>query len=165
MKFSDYYLSSGARITALFFGGIAAITVNVLLGWKLGILTGCFVALIASVVVPWMLYRKDLPYTRVKQTLKQPFLFDERVRFTVRGGTVGGFFVLTEQSMIFLSMEKGEHRLELSRSDVQSVTLRQDMTVCIYLNDRQFIRLISGACEEICEVLRQNGWAVTHYDN
>ena len=162
MKFSDYYLSAGARITSLFFGGIAAITVSVLLGWQIGVLSGCVVALLASVLLSWMLYRKDLPYAKVKQTLKQPILLDERVHFTVRGGTVGGFFVLTENSMIFLSMEKGEHRLELSRADVKSVVAGEDMTVCVHLDDRRFIRLISGACEEICEILRQNGWAVTH---
>ena len=60
--------------------------------------------------------------------------------------------------MIFLSLERGDHRLELSRNDVRSVVLSENMTISVYLNEKQFVRVISGACEELYEVLREHGW-------
>ena len=99
---------------------------------------------------------------RIKETLGTSFLLDERVRFTVQGGTVGGFFLLTDDRMIFLSLERGEHRLELTRGEVCSIIPEEHMTVRIYLNNTQFIRIISGVSEEICDVLQQNGWTVSN---
>lgn len=162
MKFLDYYLSHGARVIATFIGVLAGIAVGFFSGvWQYGVIAGCITAILASFFVPLSLYRQDLPYLKIKETMKQPFLIDERVRFTVQGGTVGGYFILTESSIVFLSLERGDHRLELSREDVLSVVCNQNMTLNILLNNKQYVRVISDVCEEICEVLRENGWRVS----
>ena len=158
MKFSDYYLSSGSRTLSIFVGCIAALFVGIFTGWQIGLLVGCTVVILTSFVLPLVLFLQDRPYAAIKKTFKQPFLFDERVRFTVKDGTVGGFFLLTDESMIFLSLEHGDHRLELSRNDVRSVVLSENMTISVYLNEKQFVRVISGVCEELYEVLREQGW-------
>lgn len=160
MKFSDYFHAPGLRLLAFLFGVFAGLPVFILMGWKFGVLVCAVVTLLASVILPIRLYRAELPYNRVKSTIAEKFLFDLRVRFTVRNGTVSGHFLLTQRSMIFLSFERGEHRLELSRDDVKSVELGENMTISIFLNDKQFVRVISGECEEIYDILRNNQWAV-----
>ena len=161
MKFLDYYLSNGARVLSTIIGILSGVAVGFICGvWQYGVLAGAVTTLLASVLVPLRLYREDIPYLKIKETMKQPFLVDERVRFTVQGGTVGGFFILTDSSMVFLSLERGDHRLELSREDVVSVTCEQNTMINIFLNNKQYIRVISGVCLEICEVLRENGWSV-----
>lgn len=162
MKFSDYFLSHGVRVVSTVFGIFVGAIVWVFGGWQYGVLVGAIVTLVTSVFLPVTLYLEDRPYIRIKESFKQPFLLDERVRFTLRQGTVGGFFVLTDERMILLSLEKGDHRLELSRGDVVSVVKSENMTISIFLNNKQYIRLISGVCEEICAVLRENGWNVTN---
>ena len=161
MKFLDYYLSGGARTLSVIIGILSGAMVGLVCGvWQYGVLSGAVTTLLASVLLPIRFYRQDLPYLKIKETMKKPFLVDERVRFTVQGGTVGGFFILTESSMVFLSLERGDHRLELSRDDVVSVICEQDTMINVFLNNKQYIRLISGVCPEICDILRQNGWRV-----
>ena len=160
MKFSDYFHAPGVRFLAFLFGVFVGLPIFILMGWKFGVLTCAIVTVLASVILPIRLYRADLPYNRVKNTIAESFLFDLRVRFTVRNGTVGGHFLLTQKSMIFLSFEHGEHRLELSRDDVKAVELGENMTLSIFLNDKQFVRVISGECEEIYDILRENQWTV-----
>ena len=162
MKFLDYFLSHGVRVLSTIFGTIVGAIVWVFGGWQYGVLTGAIVTLVTSIALPVVLYLEDRPYNKIKETLKSPFLLDERVRFTLRSGTVGGYFILTDETMIFLSLENGTHRLELSRGDVLSVVQSEDMSISIFLNNKQYIRLISGVCEEICEVLRENGWSVSN---
>ena len=84
------------------------------------------------------------------------------MRFIVKQGTIGGFFVLTSKSMIFLSRESANATLELSHGDVESVCLGEDEgTIDIILNQKQFIRVISNVDEEIVAILKENGWNVT----
>ncbi|MBQ9783913.1 MAG: hypothetical protein IJW29_00250 [Clostridia bacterium] len=161
MKFSDYYLASGMRWSSLSSGVMFGIAAGLIFGWQIGVLVGAVVALICSFVLPLSAYLRDRPYIRIKKTLTQPLLIDERVCFTVRDGTVNGFMVLTNDAMIFLSLERGDHRLELSREDVRYISCEEGVTVNVFLNEKQFVRVISGACEEICEILRENGWTVT----
>ena len=161
MKFSDYYLSGGARRMSITYGLMLGISAGFLFDWKIGVLVGAVVALICSVLLPVIAYLQDRPYIKIKKTLAQPLLLDERVRFTVKDGTVGGFMVLTEKTMIFLSLERGNHRLELAREDVRYISCEEGVTISIFLNEKQFVRVISGVCGEICEILRENGWSVT----
>ena len=160
MKFLDYYLAPASRWLATLFGLISGLAVGLFTFWQYGVLTGAVVALVASVFVPLHAYLEERPYNRIKATISVPILLDRRVRFSVRGGTVGGYFILTPERMIFLSMERGEHRLEFSQSDVTSVIVGEDMSLRVFLNDKQFVRMISNTVEEICDVLRDNGWQV-----
>lgn len=162
MKLSDYFFSPSARFSSVRIGIAVGIGVWIILGdWRYGLLIGAAVTLIASLIIPLIAYRADLPYNRIKTTLKQPFLFDERVRFTVQNGTVGGFFILTEESMVLLSMEHGTHQLELKREDIKSVAIGENMCLNIFLPDNKFIRVISGVCYEMLEILKENGWNVS----
>ena len=160
MTFLDYYLSPVSRWISAFFGLISGVAVGLFTGWQYGVLAGGAVALLASVIVPLRAYIEERPYNRIRATLQVPILLDHRVRFSIRGGTVGGYFILTPERMIFLSMERGEHRLEFSHSDVTSVIVGNDMTLRVFLNDRQFVRMISNKIDEISDVLRENGWRV-----
>ncbi len=162
MKYSDYFHARGIRTTSLFVGSLSGLMVGLLINWQYGLLSGAIIALVSSFLLPLMLYREDRPYARIKESIAPSFLVDERVRFTVRDGTVGGYFLLTDDRMIFLSLERGEHRLELSRKDVQMIILEAGVTLRIYLNNTQFIRMMSGVSEEICEILRQHGWSVSN---
>ena len=160
LRFSDYFHAPGGRILSVLFGLISGGIGGLFLGWRMGLLIGAAVTLLWSVLLPILLYRADIPYARMKKTIQSKFLFDERVRFSVRGGrTVGGFFILTEESMIFLSLERGTHRLELSRKEVRSILLsEEEYSIRIFLNDKQFVQVISGVCGEMYGILRENKW-------
>lgn len=158
MKFLDFYLSSGTRTLSIFIGTLVGLVTSLFTDWKIGTLTGACVVILASVVIPIMLYREERPYTKAKEAINQPFLIDERVRFTVKEGTVGGYFLLTDDKLILLSMDKGEHRLELTRDAITSVILGDQITLSIFLNQKQYIRVISGVCEEMYGVLSREGW-------
>jgi len=160
MKFSDYYLAVGVRKTSLFYGAVLGLLVGFFSSWQIGVLVGAGVAFICSFLLPITAYLQDRPYEKIKQTLAKPFLIDERVYFTVKDGTVKGFFILTRESIVLLSLDRGNHRLELSRADVRAITCEDGVTVSVFLNEKQFVRVISGGCEEICEILRENGWNV-----
>jgi hypothetical protein len=162
LRFIDYFQAPGARTLAVALGAVSALTVSLFTGWQLALLIGASVALLVSLIPPLILYLMDLPYQRIKKTILSPLLVDERVRFTVKGGkTLGGFFVLTEQSMIFLSLEDGDHRLELTRGDVKTVILQEDRySIRIFLNDTQFIEVLSGVYMELYDVLLENHWNV-----
>lgn len=160
MKFSDYFFAPGVRPLSVFMGMLAGGLTALFAGWQYGVLVGAGAAVLLSVLIPVTVYRADIPYTRLKQTLEQPFLFDERVRFTVPNGSVGGYFILTQKTMVFLSLERGNHRLELMREDVKSVMLGEDSSLSIFLNNTQFIRVLSAGCEEMFRILRENGWAI-----
>ena len=162
MKFLDYFLSHGVRVISTIFGILVGAVVLVFGGWQYGVLVGAVVTLLTSLILPVVLYVEDRPYNKIKATLNQPFLIDERVRFTMRNGTVGGYFLLTKESMIFLSLEKGDHRLELSRRDVLSISRSENISIQVFLDNKQYISMISGVSEEICEVLRENGWNVSN---
>ena len=158
MKFLDFYLSSGTRTLSVIVGVIVGAITSLITDWRIGTLVGACVVLVASVVIPVILYCEERPYNKEKAEIKQPFLIDERVRFTVKEGTVGGYFLLTDKQLILLSMDKGEHRLELTRENITSVVLGDPVTLSIFLNQKQYIRVISGVCQEMFEVLQREGW-------
>ena len=160
MKFSDYYLAPASRTVAAILGILTGFATGLFLGWQYGALIGCGTAILASVIVPWRVYLEERPYFRIKETIQGPFLIDKRVRFSIKGGSVGGYFILTQESMIFLSLDKGEHRLEFSRKDVSYVAIGNDMTIRVYLNEKQFVRIVSDMIDEMGDVLRANGWLV-----
>ena len=159
--YGDYFLMRGVRTVSVVFGLLIGSTVSLFTDWLYGVLAGAVVAFLASFVIPLRLYLADRPYENLKKTIGDSFLVDERVRFTVRDGMVGGFFLLTAHTMIFLSLEQGDHRLELSRKDVKSIVLGENMTISVFLNDKQFVRLISGNCEDIYRILEENGWTTS----
>ena len=162
MKFLDFYLSSATRVLSVVSGLLIGIMMGFISGvWQYGVLFGAVAALLISVILPIILYLREAPYRRIKKSIKKPVLVDERVQFTVRGGTVGGYLILTDSSMILLSLEDGDHRLELSPEDVTMVTCNENMSISIFLNEKQYIRVITYGCIEICDLLRQNGWRVS----
>ena len=162
MNFFDFYLSTATRVTSVIFGLLVGAVTGFISGvWQYGVLAGAVIALAMSVILPLSLYRREIPYRKIKESIKKPFLVDERVQFTVRDGTVGGYFILTDSSMILLSLEGGDHRLELFREDVTMVTCNENMSISIFLNEKQYIRVTTYVCVEICDVLRQNGWRVS----
>ena len=158
MKFSDYFFAPAGRMIGILIGTLIGGVCAIFLWWPYALLIGAAAALLVAVILPFIAYREELPYTRVKETLRKPFLLDRRVRFTVRNGTVGGYFILTEESIVLLSLEQGNHRMELSRSDVKSIQLGEDYSIRIFLNNTKYIRVISAACEEMYSTLRENGW-------
>lgn len=161
LHFGDYFGSAGSRILSVVAGLLVGIVLSMFFGWQIGTLAGACTVLLMSVLLPILVFRADIPYVKIKKTIPAPFLFDERVRFTVRNGrTVGGFFVLTEKTMVFLSIEQGNHRLELSREDVKSIVLEEEQySIRIFLNDKQFIQVVSGVCTEMFEILREQNWS------
>ena len=158
MKFIEFFTAPFIRAFAIRIGILIGAITALFAGWKIGILVGAVAVLLISLILPVLFYFTFLPYVRMKEKYKRPFLFDEPVRFTVKKGSVGGFFIITEKTLVFLSKECTSQVLELSRDEVKSVTMGRDLTVNIYLSNTQFIKVFSGACEEIMEILRTNGW-------
>ncbi len=161
MKFSAFFTSSGLRKLAIWLGILTGLGVSMFADWKYGVLIGAVVVLLTSLILPVIFYLRFLPYAKLKRTIEQPFLFDAPVRFTVKTGTVGGFFILTERSMIFLSLECADNTLELTRDKVKRVALGDATTLDIYLNNTQFVRVFCAAREEIVSILRDHGWSIT----
>lgn len=159
LKFSDYFCAPGLHRLALIIGALAGFPAGIFFGARMGVVTFAVLALLISLTLPVSIWFEDAPYRKMKEELHQPFLLDERVQFTVRTGkTVIGFLVLTENSLIFLTREDGLHRLELSREDVKSIVLSDPSSFRVFLDNTQFIRVISGASEEMLDILRRNGW-------
>ncbi len=158
MKFSEFFTAPFIRSFAIRIGIFIGLITTLFAGWKIGILVGAVAVLLISLVLPVFFYFTFLPYMQMKQKYKRPFLFDEPVRFTVKKGSVGGFFIITEKKLVFLSRECTTQALELSREEVKSISLGRDLTVNIYLSNTKFIKVFSGACEEIMEILHANGW-------
>ena len=161
MSFSEYLFSPQARLSAIKYGLFSGILFGIGYGFKIGLLSGAIMALLMSLISPIVAYLQDLPYIKIKKTFKSQVLLDKRVHFTVQRGIVKGMLLLTEdQQIVFLSMSRGEHRLELSREDIREIKRSAEMTISFFVNDKQFVRLISGECEEIVDILLQNGWTV-----
>ena len=120
MKFTEFLFAPAIRSLSIRAGIIIGFVTAMLWNWQYGILVGAIAALLISLVLPVFFYVNFLPYKRLKEKITGPFLFDEPVRFTVKKGTVGGFFVLTERSMVFLSRECTAPALELSNCNKDS---------------------------------------------
>ena len=161
MKFSDLLRMPNPRRIALLLGILCGVGVGIFVDWRYGLLAGAALTLVVSLLLPTIFYLNFLPYKRLKQTLKGPFWFDEPVQFTVKTGRVNGFFLLTDKSMVFLSHECATPTLELTRDKVQKTVVHSErMTLDIYLNDKQIIRVFSDVCDELVEILREHGWSI-----
>ena len=164
MKFRDFFTAPTIRATAVRFGVFVGIVMALFtnIDWRYAVIIGAAVALLASVLLPLAMYIKLLPYKKFKESLGRRVLIDAPVRFWAKKGMVGGFFMLTESNLVLLSDEKEKPALELSKKDVQSIALGEDVGVIdIYLDQKQFIRFVSAIDEEIVEALAEQGWNVT----
>lgn len=164
MKFSDYYFSPGARVISLIGGllvgaGVAlfGILSGVYQGWIWGVLVGAGVTVLLSILLPVRFWISEAPYRRVRETIPQPFLVERPVRYTVPDGVLNGYFILTPESMVLLSFDRGEQRMELAREDVQSISVEEN-GIRILLNNTKFISFFAVNPEQIFETLRREGW-------
>lgn len=159
MKLGDFFRLPQVRILSVIFGMFCGFPLLFIVDWKYAVLVGASATLLTSLILPLVLYREEKAYRKIKSRLPQPFVLDERVRFTIKDGSIGGYLVLTDSSLILLSLEKGTHRLELKRSQIQKIVVGNEMTtISIYLNNTQFVQVFSTACEEMHRVLLENGW-------
>lgn len=158
MKYSDYFLSPATR----WFGTCAGLLTGVLTGlftrWEYGVIGGVSVAVLVTLILPFVLYLQNLPLERLKAKLKGPFLFDERVLFRSPRGAFGGYLILTDGTMVLLTQGKGKTCMELTREDVRSVCLEDETTLRVFLNETQYICILCGAAAEIFESLASQGW-------
>ena len=157
-KFSDYLFAPGVRPLSIAAGVLIGLLTSMFSDWIMGCFVGATSVLILSFAIPVIVFLQDVPYNRIKKQLSGPFIFDERVRFDARGANVSGYFILTEERMIFLAMEKGKHRLELSRADVCKISKDENYCINIYLNEREFVRVQTPVVEEMLRVLSEKGW-------
>ena len=158
MKFTDYLFAPGVRPISIGLGLMVGMGTAMLTDLTMGLFVGAIAVLVLSILIPLIVFLQEIPYNRQKKALPKPFLFDERVRFSVAGGAVSGYFILTEDRMIFLSMEKGDHRMELTRGDVKRICSEERFYLNIYLNEKNFVRVQTPVCEEMLRVLTEKGW-------
>lgn len=158
MNFSQAFTIPAVRAFSIRIGILVGMITALFAGWKYGVLVGAIVTLVIALLLPILFYLAFLPYKRMKKEIHGKFLFDSPVRYTVKKGTVGGFLVITENAMVFLSGETAAKKLEVSRDQVLRVTEGEGLTVDVYLNEKQYIRVFSEAGEEILDILRQEGW-------
>lgn len=161
MNFSHAFTNPSTRSFSIRIGILVGLITSLFAGWKYGVLVGAVATLAISLILPVLFYLAFLPYKRMKKNIPGEFLFDEPVRFTVKKGTVGGFLVITERTVVLLSGEVDEKRMELSRDQVRLISAGDGFTVNIYLNEKQYIRVFSGAYEEILSILREQGWNIS----
>ncbi len=161
MKFSAFFTSPGLRRLSVWLGILTGLIGLIFFDWRLAVAIGAATVLLLSLLLPLLFYWRFLPYRKLKKSLgdDKRYIFDEPVRFTVKSGTVGGFFLLTERSMIFLSLECDTKSMELTRDKVVRVSGGgEDLHIDIYLNNTQFVRVFTGAHEEVLKILREHGW-------
>ena len=158
MKFKDYLFAPGVRPLSIALGIMIGSGTALFTDLTTGAFVGAVSVLILAFLVPLIVFLQEIPYNRMKKKISKPFVFDERVRFTAKGGSVSGYFVLTDEHMIFLSMEKGEHRMELSREDVHGIRSDERFCINIYLNEKEFVRIQTPVFEEMLRVLTEKGW-------
>lgn len=161
MKFSDCFFSPAKRRVAVLLGIIAFVLFLLFFTPQIALLAGAVTTLVSSVILPVITYAELRPYDKIRKTIQQPFLTEQRVRFTVKGGTVGGFMILTEGSVYFLSMEKGKHVLELTRKDITALCLDEDYSIRFFINNNQYVRVLSARSQELYQLLLQHGWNTT----
>ena len=158
MKFKDYLFAPGVRPVSIGLGCLIGSAVALFTDFTLGAFVGAVTVLVAAFAIPVIAFLQELPYNKMKKALQGPFVFDERVQFTSKGGNVSGYFILTDHRMIFLSLEKGEHCMELSREDVRSIRSDERYCIKIYLNEKEFVRVQTPISEEMLRVLTEKGW-------
>ncbi len=161
MKFSQIFRLPHLRFFSVVFGLLTGLPLLLFTPWQVAVVTGASVTLVASLVLPLMVYREEKAYQRIKNTISDPHLLDERVRFTVRDGSIGGYMILTPQKLILLSLDKGQHRLELDREQIKRIIASdENRSLTIFISNTQFVRVFFATFERTCQVLNENGWNV-----
>ena len=159
MKLFDYFRLPHLRILSVVFGIFCAGPLLLFFDWRYAVLIGASVTLLASLIMPLLLYREDRGYQLIKKDIQKPFFIDERVRFTIAQGSIGGYLVLTDSNLILLSTEKGKHRLVLTRAQISKIVVGEEqVSLRIYISNTQFIQVFSGACQEMYRILSEKGW-------
>lgn len=161
MKFSDCFFSPAKRRISVLFG-VIAFGLALLFTTPLGaLLAGAVTVLVSSVLLPVMTYAELRPYDKMRKAIPQPFLTEQRVRFTVNGGTVGGFLILTEGAVYFLSTERGKHVLQLTRKDITALRLEEEHLLRFFINNHQYVQVLTAKAQELYRLLLQQGWSAT----
>ncbi len=160
MKYSDYFLSPATRRIATCMGLVVGTLTGLVSRWEYGLIGGVGIAILTTAVLPLVLYLQNLPFEQLKAKLKGPFLFDEQVLFLSPKGALGGYFILTDGTMVLMTRGRKKTCMELTREDVRSVRLEDETTLRVFLNETQYIRILFGAAEEIFESLASQGWHI-----
>ncbi len=161
MKYSELLRMPHFRMLSVVFGALTGAPLLFFAPWQLALLAGAVVTLLASFILPFMAYKEERAYQKLKNTIASPHLLDERVSFTVRGGSIGGHMILTDKKLILLSLEKGEHRLELDQKEVKRIVASdENRSLTIYISNTQFVRVFSLSFDKTCQVLAENGWDI-----
>lgn len=158
MKYSDYFLSPATRWIATCAGLLSGSLTWMFTRWEYGMIGGVTVAVLVTLILPFVMYLQNLPIERLKAKIKGPFLFDEQVLFRSPKGAFGGYFILTDGSMVLMTRGREKTCMELTREDVRSVRLDDDNTLRVFLNETQYICILCGVAEEIFESLASQGW-------
>ena len=158
MKFSDYFAAPGVRPLSLILGVLIGGGTALFKGLLFGAFVGAVTILLASLILPVWAFLSDLPYIRIKKTLPRPFLLDERVDYVINGKRVYGFFVLTEERMVMISISNGKRQMELPREKVFRVVKEENYCIKIYVNQKDYIQIQAPTFERIYEILSEKGW-------
>lgn len=166
MSFASYFRMRGMHTLAVMIGGFVGSAVALLgeltgmyRGWIWGLLIGAGVILFLSVVFPLMLWASDAPYRRIVKAVGKPTVYEHPVRFAIQGGEMNGYVALMKDTMILLSVEHGNPRLDLKRDDIQMIRLSEDRNALdLFLSATKLIHISSTEAEEIFEVLQREGW-------
>lgn len=165
--FLECFLNPGIRKISILFGtvfGIATALVGILFhmsaGWALGLVTGAVSALLLSVTLTLMLWREETRYDRIISAIPGQVLDVYEVLLAVRGGRQAGRIVLTADSIILLSLSRGNHRMELTRRDVRTIGTQGDgRNILIFLDETRYISVYPLEPEKLFRRLSDEGWA------
>lgn len=129
--------------TAVFFGGIAA--------------------LLISIVIPALFAASDKKFLPLKKEIKEPILIDERVNYLVGNEVQEGFIVTTKDSLYVISGGKEKPvKFEIKRSDIKKISVTDGVYLNIFLDYDKCIRVFSGNCDELCSMLSKEGFGKTN---
>lgn len=167
-RFLDCFQNPGVRKLATVGGVLVGVLAALLgwlsgryIGWAVGLVAGAGTALAISMTLTGILWREEARYIRIFRSIPQTILAEYDILLGTRDGKRPGRMVLTADSIILLSLSKGNNdRMELSREDVREVRRQDaDRNLLLMLDETKFISVYPVDPDALYRRLSDEGWA------
>ncbi len=160
------YFNSSVYIVSTVIGLISYIISLLILGLfeansLYALLIAAIVTLISSIALPLSFYLEDSRYKDADDFVEGNILLKTNVNIKFGNVTRNGYFYLTDDSIFLISRDKKPyicHKIE--KSIVEGIKVFSYVYFCILINDREKIDIATPKCEDILQLMRNNGWSV-----
>ena len=125
----------------------------------LALLVAALTTLLASLLLPLSLYRRDKRYNGIEATLPQPVLLKASVSVREENVAREGYLYLTEDRLFLFARDRKPYFCqELTRDTVSSVKVEQDVIMTLSLGNDPLCMLASAECKKIAQIMQEHGW-------